>query len=207
MNKEILFKVITNGIKSRVQVSEHRRAKIKYWKLRADIPYKYQNNKLWIVEWNDENEMFYVVKSISKDPILANPRSAGKPRYIPINAQRMYQGMHHSVRSKMIHSIKDWFRGFINKKDIKPLDSSKYPFYAHLKIMKYDIKRTPDVDNLGYVYMKCFMDVLKVDKENDGLGIVIDDGPLYYLGYCVDIQPVNHPSKEKMVFQLIHYTF
>ena len=207
MKNKIIFEVITKGIKDKVLVSKKRRAKIKYWKNTIHIPTKYKNNDIYTTDFAVE-EGFRVFNKKEESFVLANPISAGTPKYIPINTQRIYSGMPHFLRSKIVHEIKDWFKEFIRKSQIKPLDKSQYPFFAHLTIYKFNSKgynKIPDIDNLSYIYMKCFMDVLKKDPENGGLGIIIDDSSEYYRGYCVDLRFTNE-GNEHMVFRLINST-
>ena len=205
--KELLL-IKTNGILDKIQVSKSRRPIKKAWNRINDIP-----GKLLCHEIIKENDKFVVKKTDTGEYILKNPKSAGKPRFIPINAQRIYVGIHHSVRTKIVHELKKWLQRQviknIGKKYHKIKDSidSNLPCHLNVTFFKYinpkSNNKIADIDNFSYIYIKCFLDII---KENDGaLGLIKDDSPQYIKGLCSQYIFVNKPQHECILFKLVKY--
>ena len=105
----------------KVMISKARR--IKYYKEGGKIPIKYSkygfDSKGRLID--DKGEY-----------IVANPRTIGKPKYITINGQALYNArMSPHIRSKIVNAVKDSFEPHLNGVepivDLPVRISLKYP--------------------------------------------------------------------------------
>ena len=126
-------------------------------------------------------------------PILANPKSAGKPSYIKINGQNFYSGFgSHFERIKIVNYLKDYYRTFIQ--DIEPITC--YPIKLALDIHRPYDKRNWDLDNLSWIYIKTFQDELVKQGKlpDDNINYITDIGYKFY--------PVKNEKSRKLIFTL-----
>ena len=166
----------------KVMISKARR--IKYYKQGGKIPLKYSDygfdSKGRLI--NDKGEC-----------VVANPRTIGKPKYITINGQALYNArMSPHIRSKIVNAVKDSFYPHLNgTKPIKDL-----PVRISLKL--YDTIRQAnwDLDN-QWLYNKCFQDLLVKT------GIIPDDDIRYITkAGAPEFVPVDNEQDRKLVFTI-----
>ena len=163
-------------------ISKARR--IKYYKKGGKIPKKYLkygfDSKGRLIDDNGEC-------------IAANPRTIGKPKYITINGQALYNArMSPHIRSKVVNSVKDSFIPYM--KDVKKIEN--LPVRISLKM--YDTIRQAnwDLDN-QWLYNKCFQDLLVK------LEIIPDDDIRYVTKSAApEFVPVDNESQRKLVFTI-----
>jgi Holliday junction resolvase RusA-like endonuclease len=152
-----------------------KRNKKYYEKGKKKIPKKYENNK-------EYGYMSYKAKTVlcnrrSGEPVIANPRTVGTPKYKVINGQSIYNGqIQRFERAVVIDAIKASFRPYL--KEVKTI--LQYPIkitYTFEDDFLGDgsVKRQ-DLDNHAYLYGKCFQDLL-TEK-----GIIRDDSVEYVNG-------------------------
>lgn len=146
-----------------------------------------------------------IVEGIGKvEPIIANPKKVGTPKWYLIKGQDIYSGnLREHQRGFVMDKIKEYYYPFI--KDLKPI--SFYP--CKIKCDVYDTIKNFygkdnselggrwDMDNLMYPYLKAFPDLLTVQ------GILRDDDRLHLPStipaYFVPIE--NHEDR-KLVFTI-----
>ena len=166
----------------KVMISKARR--IKYYKKGGKIPKKYKDNNYDSRgRMIDENGEF----------VIANPRTIGKPKYLTINGQALYNArMSPHIRSKVVNSVKDSFIPYM--KDVKKIEN--LPVRISLKM--YDTIRQAnwDLDN-QWLYNKCFQDLLVK------LEIIPDDDIRYVTKSAApEFVPVDNESQRKLVFTI-----
>lgn len=166
----------------KVMISKARR--IKYYKEGGKIPIKYSkygfDSKGRLID--DKGEY-----------IVANPRTIGKPKYITINGQALYNArMSPHIRSKIVNAVKDSFEPHLN--GVEPIVD--LPVRVSLKL--YDTIRQAnwDLDN-QWLYNKCFQDLI-VKK-----GIIPDDDIRYITkAGAPEFVPVDNEQDRKLVFTI-----
>ncbi len=166
----------------KVMISKSRR--IKYYKEGGKIPIKYSkygfDSKGRLID--DKGEY-----------IVANPRTIGKPKYITINGQALYNArMSPHIRSKIVNAVKDSFEPHLN--GVEPIVN--LPVRISLKL--YDTIRQAnwDLDN-QWLYNKCFQDLI-VKK-----GIIPDDDIRYITkAGAPEFVPVDNEQDRKLVFTI-----
>jgi hypothetical protein len=163
-------------------ISKARR--IKYYKKGGKIPKKYKNNT-----FDSRGRMI----DANGEFVVANPRTIGKPKYLTINGQALYNArMSPHIRSKVVNSVKDSFLPYM--KHIGKIES--LPIRISLKM--YDTIRQAnwDLDN-QWLYNKCFQDLLVK------LNIIPDDDIKYVTKSAApEFVPVDNESQRKLVFTL-----
>lgn len=125
--------------------------------------------------------------------IVKNVRTAGTPRLKKINGQDLYKGMlHHHTRSKLIHTMKDYFRDKLSA--IKPVKN--FPIEVAMEMYTYRTELS-DIDNASWVYFKVILDVLQ------DLQVIPEDSVDYVkaAGRC-EFKEIKPPAKRKLVIYL-----
>lgn len=185
-----------------IQISAKRRPK--YYKTGEAPPKKYGG-----VFYPDKEG--YLLDD-SGEKILKNTKTANKPRFITINANHIYVGVHNSIRSKIVNSMHEMLgsefkKQFPSKIDIP--DGCKILVHLHF----YDIytSRTPDLDNLSNLFIKTGIDCLtelnnKNQKNEEGethkLGIIKDDKIIFIPGIAAEYTCVSTSEERKLNFNL-----
>lgn len=127
---------------------------------------------------------FMLCHKETKQPVLANPKTAGTPKLQRINAQDFYAGFNAPhIRGKIMQTIKMSFLPYV--KDLPVIET--YPVRIRLEIVdtvknsfdraKEGLGTRFDVDNRAYPYNKAFLDLLATGKTGE-LGI--DEQPIVY---------------------------
>ncbi len=89
------------------------------------------------------------------EPVLANPRTAGKPRYWVVNFQDIWNGnMSKQARNNVVGKLKEVLRPHI--KNIRKIKA----FPVEISIDIYDTQCPVDISNRGAVYTKVIEDLL-----------------------------------------------
>jgi hypothetical protein len=182
-----------------IRVSNKRREK--FWKDGETLPKKHAGATL-------RADGFYV--DALDERITKNTKTAGKPRMLTINAQKIYVGIHHAVRSKIVeelHSVLGAaFKAQLPSKII--LNGNKILIHLHFYEV-YTIK-IPDLDNLSNLFVKCGIDCL-TEKNNPNqsksgythkLGIIPDDKASFIPYIVVEFSNVPKPEDRKLDFNL-----
>ena len=187
-----VWKIIIPNYEEKVPVSKRRRAK--YYKKkdlsRNNIAKKYINGlKNGIYNYDKQG---YLVDS-SKNRVLANPLSAGTPKFWTINGQRMYDGtLHYTARSKITRWMHEYLKQYIEELPVIKLQKGEFlrvwvDMYKPLQVQNWDC------DN-QWPWTKWFLDTcVELGKiPDDSIQIVRSSGQITYI-----------PSDErKLVFNI-----
>jgi len=162
------------------KLADKRRAK--YYLKGKKLPNKYKNFKY--------NKKGILIDSLG-NPIVANPRSVGTPRFKKINGQDFYKGVDSPfTRSKIVSQIKAFFKEHV--KGIPPV--TYLPVQIDLELHDVVGTKTWDLDNL-WIYNKCMQDVL-VDE-----GVLPEDNIMYVTKAAApEFFPVESEEQRKLVF-------
>jgi hypothetical protein len=198
MNKEILslpklqHELIIPEYPMRVQLSKSRRAK--YYSNTSGpqrvtkIPKKYLN-------YSFNSSGFLIDKQGEK--IIANSRSVGTPKFIPINGQVFYsQKGGEFMRAKVVNFLHEFFTEQIENQKLEPI--TQKPIIIVLNWHLPYNYQTPDNTNISYVYLKTFEDAL-VNYE-----ILPDDEVSFVTGSFSYYTPVETLEERKLVFNFYH---
>lgn len=152
----------------------------------ADIPKKY---KAWSYDLegyaiNDKNER-----------IVANSKSAGTPKFVPINGQLFYsQSGGKFTRSKVVSALHEYFKTELEKLDFQPFEKDKYPIVIQMNWFAPYSHKTPDGTNMSFAYLKTFEDTLTNNKY------IIDDEVRYVTSSFPIYSPCEKFEDRKLVF-------
>jgi hypothetical protein len=195
-----------------IQLAASRKAK--YYELvkgklkgSKDLPKKYQTKDYGFrpVKVGSKTKTL-LCDNVTKQPVIANPKSCGTPRIYIINSQDLYnQSLHPQTRRKIVTEIKDSFRPYLLR--MEPVPQDYYPLRIIMEV--HDLIQDPmiknqawDLDNRSHgLYSKCFQDLLKAE------GKIIDDNIKYITGapaalFC----PVEKAEDRKLVFVICRDT-
>jgi hypothetical protein len=169
-----------------------------YWKItHKNLPKKYRH----ITRVNKHGHIL----DENKNPILKNPGTAGKPKYISYTGNVFTSGLHHSIRSKMVHHLKDFYMPYVV--NLKPF--TKFPI-----IVEWQFHTT--VDSPGFdmsnfwCYYKYFEDCLHMRGMDKWLKkgikpVLPDDNIRYVTGPARPLlYPVEKETDRKFVFVFYH---
>jgi hypothetical protein len=182
-----VWKVIVPNYEDKVPVTKRRRAK--YYKQGNSLPVKYEKGlRSGKYRWKSK----HLVDDLGTR-VLANPLTAGKPRFWVINGQRIYDGtLHYAVRAKVAKWVHEYLKQFIN-----PLPVIEIPEGYHIRVWvemyKEDKDARWDVDN-QWLWTKWFLDTaVELGKiPDDSVKYVRSAGQITFI-----------PSKDrKLVFNL-----
>lgn len=114
------------------------------------------------------NDIGILISKKTGEPQLANPQTAGKPRYWVVNFQDIWnQKLAMQSRATVIDKLKDVLRPYIRL--VQPIRV----FPIEISITLYDTECPVDISNRGAIYTKVIEDLLV--KE----GIIPDDNVQY----------------------------
>lgn len=183
-----------------VKVSEKRREK--YWKVGEILPLKHKANTA------TDAQGFYL--DASGERLTKNTKTAGKPRMLTINAQKIYVGIHHSVRSKIVNELHELFNTAFKAQLPSSiiLNGNKVLVALHF----YDIytPKLPDLDNLANLFVKCGVDCLTTannpNQTKGGathkLAILPDDKMIFIPHILVEFTNVTKIEDRKLDFNI-----
>lgn len=193
------FKCVIKDYPLKIQVSNKRMPV--YWKVKNKLPKKYANYL---------NDGVNIIDSEGKK-VLKNVKSVGTPKFVPINAQLIYVGLHHSVRSKIVDTLHNLFnkefKDQLPKKiDLKEDERILISLHYHDTL---DVN-TRDLDNLSALFFKCGIDCLTspnnpnqiISGYSHKLSIIKDDS-IYFIPYIViEFTPIPEGAQRKLDFNV-----
>jgi len=158
------------------------RGKVK--KAIEDIPKKYGANCY-------DLEGYAVDKDFRR--IIANPLSAGKARFVPINGQIFYsQKGGQFTRAKIVQELHSFYKDHLE--NFTPFTDKQYPLVIQMNWFCPYGHKTMDSTNMYFAYQKTFEDVLT------NLGIIEDDEVRYVTGGFPIYTPIDSFEDRKLVF-------
>jgi hypothetical protein len=159
--------------------------------------------------------------------VIKNTRVAGSEKWETINSQKIYSGVYHpQVTAKIVKAIKQQLMAEVHLSMGEPIDT--FPIRVLMEIHDTVIDSNNktgsdfDIDNRGYIYGKCFMDVITgfyIHKSTDEYKATLekDDNPNNYkLIYLIPDDhrayvtqpptplfcPINEGDTPKLVFKI-----
>jgi hypothetical protein len=189
-----------------VQVS-NARAK-KYYELGKKHPKakKYHDKEKYEYRtWPGFGKRKFLVDIATGERVIANARSAGTPRVLKINGQKIYNGeVSKHIRNKVLYDIKSSFAPYIEQLE----NIEKFPINIELEV--HDVIRETagnslwDMDNRAWPYIKAFQDCLIGNKDKNGVfrnkAVLEDDNILYITQPPVPkFIPVEREEDRKLV--------
>lgn len=157
-----------------VKLSDKRRAQ--YFDTGSKIPKKYTKFIGKKYEFRNYKVGNHIVSLLTDkktgEKVIKNPKVAGKPKFKEIKGNDFYTGfVHHSIRSNIIHQIKDFLESYFRK--LFPFKDDEYPLY--IEFVYHDVRfQSQDLDNKRYAYEKCILDLLQTEDKlkNDNVDYV-----------------------------------
>lgn len=129
--------------------------------------------------------------------VISNPRSAGKPRFLPINNQYIYsQNGSHFSRKAIVDGLKGFFTPYIKTIPI----FKKLPIIIDCDLYSTVDGKTSDGDNFGSIYGKVFSDCLVAEGK-------IPDDSFYFItkpGNSPLFHPVKTNGDRKLIYHFYH---
>lgn len=190
--KELARIEIPNYIRT-VLMSKSRQKKY-YVKGKKSVPKKYLTNQFI---WKKRGTKDCLYNTISKEFVIANPKTHGTEKIKIINGQKIYNGeIQRWDRAKLMDTIHKSFIPYICKlKAIK-----EFPIKIYCEV--HDLVDDPllknqvwDLENRVFPYFKGFHDVLKHQ------GIIPDDNILYITQpTAARFIPIEEGQERKLVF-------
>lgn len=188
----LMLKRVEIPFSEEILISKSRRV-VPYIKGKSRVPKKYLNENYI---WNKKNQLIDAKTGVV---IIANSKTAGKPRYKRVNGQDIYNGnTFRQGRALLAKSIHERFTPYL--REIEPLlDVKIYPLGLHINFYVWDrAKNNIDNDN-KWIWEKCIQDTLTQ------LGIIPDDNP-YIVWENVKRTILISPEKEeKIVIEIYGY--
>jgi hypothetical protein len=187
-----------------IKVSDSRRAQ--YWKnTDKNLPKKVDTKTV-------DTDGYYL--DSNGERYIKNVKTAGKPRMLTINAQKIYVGIHHSVRSKIVNELHTLFNKEFSTQLPKTIDVTGKKIMIGLHFHDVYTTKLPDLDNLGNLFVKCGIDCLTtVNNPNQvkalithKLGILPDDKMIFIPHILMEFTEVSDASKRKLDFSLYEVT-
>lgn len=168
--------------------------KKKYWKAsHSNRPKKYKH-------LTETDKKGYLLDE-DGNRVVKNPVAAGTPRYISLSGNNFTTGLHHSVRSKIVHFLKDFYMPFVQT--MKPFD--KFPIQVEWEFHS-PVEVEFDMSNFWFYY-KYFEDCLFEEKYKgrDITPIMPDDNRKYVTKPgAPELWPVDDIEDRKFVFRFYH---
>lgn len=184
-----------------IKVSESRRAQ--YWKVgESNVPKKVDTSKT-------DNEGYYV--DSNGERYVKNTKTAGKPRMLSINAQKIYVGIHHSVRSKIVNQLHELFYAEFKKQLPAKIDTVGKKIVIGLHFYDTYTNKLPDLDNLANLFVKCGIDCLttannpnqvKQGSVTHKLGILPDDKLKFISHIFYEFTDIKDDSNRRLEFSI-----
>lgn len=176
----------------RFKVSNKRRKK--YWKAsHKNRPQKYAH-----LTKTDKKGYLLDEKG---NKVVKNPQAAGTPRYLSLSGNNFASGLHPSVRSKIVHFLKDFYMPYVRL--MEPFEDYpiqvEWDFYSPVEVEF-------DMSNFWFYY-KYFEDCL-TETEYRGKNItpILPDDNRRYVTKpgAPELYPVDDIEDRKFVFRFYH---
>jgi len=160
-----------------------------YYTRKTRIPFKYQNSDYGF------NDYGILVCALYGNPVIANPITAGKPKYKKINGRDFLSGkISPDVRSRMVTEMKRFYLPhFLKKKKIREACKIK------LEIFNSVGEGNQDLDNMSWILVKVIQDVL-VDAE-----ILQEDNKQVIKGFEVVFVPTHSTDERKLIVTIFSF--
>lgn len=151
----------------------------------------------------------------TKERVVKNVKTVGKPRMLTINAQKIYVGIHHSVRSKIVNELHTLFNSAFKQQLPGKIDTTNKKILISLHFYDVYTTKLPDLDNLANLFVKCGIDCLTtVNNPNQvkgistthKLGILPDDKMIFIPHITMEFTEVSDPKDRKLDFCLYEVT-
>ncbi len=195
-----------------IKVSDSRRAC--YWTKADDdkslIPKKYRDASKY--GFNPDG---ILIDTTTQAKVIKNLKTAGKPRMLTINAQKIYVGIHHSVRSKIVNELHTIFNKEFKTQFPTKIDTTNKKIMIVLHFHDVYTTKLPDLDNLANLFVKCGIDCLTtVNNPNQikglsathKLGILPDDKMIFIPHILYEFTGVEDPKDRKLDFSIYEVT-
>ena len=123
------------------------------------------------------DERGILIKLATGEPQLANPQTAGKPRYWVVNFQDIWNGnMAKQDRAMKVDRLKAILRPYIEQLD--PITT----FPIGIEILIFDTECPVDISNKGVIYTKVIEDLLvNTNKDKENNKHIIPDDSIEYI--------------------------
>lgn len=162
----------------RVKIAEARSKKY-YQKGKKKVPKKYQTKNYDFKKWKGRGKKRVLVPDKylhdirTNKRVVANPRSAGTPRYAPINGQRIWSSHTRLFdRTRMMTAVKKEIQQVLD--GMVPFQSKFPPAPIRIHLEVYDkvideqlANKLWDLDNRVIMWQKAFQDCLIGNKLKD----------------------------------------
>jgi len=197
------YKCTIPDFPTEVQVSKKKRPT--YWTRKDDakgrIPQKYSDRTKY-----DFNLLDRLVDVTTMEPVIKNSKTAGLPRMLSINAQKIYVGLHHSVRSVIVNQLHEMFHKEFSKQLPATINLGKNRLLISLNFHDVYTSKLPDLDNLANLFVKCGIDCLTSTtdpvKYPHKLGIIQDDKIKYIPHILCEFTHITDPALRKLDFNI-----
>lgn len=142
--------------------------------------------------------------------VVKNIKTAGTPRTVTINAQAIYVGLHHAVRSKIVNDLHKLFHDEFKKQFPAKIILNDNRLLVTLHFYDLYSDKLPDLDNLANLFVKCGIDCLTtINNPNQAkgglthkLGIIPDDKAIFIPHIVCEFTDVQDVKDRKLCFNL-----
>ena len=196
MTEEPLATIEIPRYLTKIKVSKARRAKY-YKKGSKNIPKKYRGEG-----YTFDKRGFLIGPDGNR--VVANPRTAGKPRYETLSGNKLTSGYATPfTRNKISSALKDFYRPFVRQ--LEPLGLEDFPIR-----IEWDFYTTVDVANFDmgnfWFYYKYFEDSLHETEDHRGNTFepIIPDDNVRYVTHPPGprLFPVDDFEDRRFVFRI-----
>lgn len=160
-----------------------------------EIPKTFQNPEKYAFD-----ERGILIKRATGEPQLANPQTAGKPRYWVVNFQDIWNGnMAKQDRAMKVDRLKNILRPYIELLD--PITT----FPIGIEIVIFDTECPVDISNKGVIYTKVIEDLLvNTNKDKEDNKHIIPDDSVEYINDSgrTKFVKVNVEAEKKMEIRI-----
>lgn len=200
--EDVIYKIVIKDYPDKVLIAKARRPKY-YLSMESkltgnrEIPKTFQNTEKY-----DFDERGILIKKATGEPQLANPQTAGKPRYWVVNFQDIWNGnMAKQDRAMKVDKLKTILRPFIS--ELKPIEQ----FPIGIEIYIFDTECPVDISNKGVIYTKILEDLLvNTNRDKPDNKHIIPDDSVEYIndsGRCkfIKVQEEKEKRMEIIIFR------
>lgn len=199
MNSKLLAEITIPQFITKVEISKKRRTK--YYKKGTKIPPTYEK------KYTFNKDGFLVDKDGNK--IVANPRSAGTPKYEILSGNKLLSGYGTPhMRAKLVNTLKDFYRPFVQEYVKKHGPITEFPIQVTWDVYTEIGSADWDASNL-FFYYKYFEDSL-FEKEGNYKGKkllqLVPDDTIEYISWpaSAKIIPIDNWGDRKFVFKFFY---
>ena len=198
------WKCTLKNYPTEIQVSAKKRAI--FWKSTDVLPKKYSDKTLFNFGIDGA-----LMNMLTGEKIIKNSKTAGKPRLLTINAQKIYVGIHHSVRSKIVNELHKLFNNAFKKQLPPKIDLQGNKILISLHFYDQYSTKLPDLDNLANLFVKCGIDCLttpnnpnqtSTEGTTHKLSIIPDDKMAFIPHIVSEFTPVDKIEDRRLEFTL-----